>query len=245
MPEAVGWNHGREAPCRYSVASVGRAHLFRAGRSSRSIRPCRFHPTDASHVRGDTTGDAYASGGDSRNPVNHAAEEHRVEPGHRRKMLPPILKDVDEGGPHFPRRRDRSCVVAVGPYAAVASEDAVHGAREANGEPLQAPRQRVTVRGLDQKVDMIRLDGERDDPETLPRRPREGAAYRREDSQAPATRTASVAREGSRGRDGATCGQGACGAPHRRRGPKASGRRRDGDHPKCGVEARAVRGAPS
>jgi hypothetical protein len=64
----------------------------------------------------------------------------------------------------------------------VTSEITIDGLGNANGEALDAPSQTRSVLGLDQEMDMIRLDAEVDDAEGVARSGSQSAPARDEDS---------------------------------------------------------------
>ena len=61
-----------------------------------------------------------------------------------------------------------------------AAEDAVHGERKTDGEPVHAPAGAAYLVPLDDEVPMILLDGEVNHPEPIERRPGDGTAERLE-----------------------------------------------------------------
>jgi hypothetical protein len=96
----------------------------------------------------------------------------RIESDHVPQMFLPIVQDVHNGVPHFPRRPEQACVVAVGPHRAPPAQHAVDAARQTDGEALNAAGPRARRVGLGDQMNVVALDAEVEDPE---RRPRGGA----------------------------------------------------------------------
>ena len=76
-------------------------------------------------------------------------------------------------------------VVAIAPHRALAGQDAIHGQRHSDGEPAGAGAQRAVVIGFDDGVQVVRLDGERDDSEATVRSAPDGREDRSEDTRIP------------------------------------------------------------
>ena len=84
-------------------------------------------------------------------------------------MLAPVLEDVDECVPDLPRSLERSHVISVRPYSAVAAQRTIDRLGDANREALNAASQsNVSVR-LEKEVDVIALNAEMDDAEPVGR----------------------------------------------------------------------------
>src|SRR5262249_32192478 len=93
-------------------------------------------------------------------PIKPWRRRARVDAGRAGGMLPKVLQDIDERVAHLAWRAKRTCVVAIVPDATAPFQHAVHGARQANRKAPDAARQRFTIRGLDEQVQVIGLDGE-------------------------------------------------------------------------------------
>jgi len=78
----------------------------------------------------------------------------------------PVLKDIDEGVAHLAGRPERARVKAVPPHASSPAEGPIDALREADGETLDAPRERASTVGLDDQVEMVALHRELKDPES-------------------------------------------------------------------------------
>jgi len=90
-------------------------------------------------------------------PVEPRRRRSGVEPARAGNMFPPIVEDIDEGVPNFARGRKGARVVAVTPDRSVPPEGPIHRLRDANGEALEATRERRLRVRLQQQVQMIRL----------------------------------------------------------------------------------------
>jgi hypothetical protein len=100
-------------------------------------------------------------------------------------MFPPVLQDVDERKTHFARGCERPRVIAVPPHRPPPAESAVHRTREPDREALNAPRERAAIVRFEDEMDVVRLDGELEDAEALPRSPRQALTQDREHRRFP------------------------------------------------------------
>jgi hypothetical protein len=80
-------------------------------------------------------------------------------------VLEPVLEHVHQCSADLARRPEPPCVVAIGPDCAASPEDAVHGLRQPDREPLAAPGEARPALGFDDQVDVIGLDAELQQPE--------------------------------------------------------------------------------
>ena len=97
-------------------------------------------------------------------------------------MLPEIHQDVHESVPDHARRREITCVIAVGPDSPAPAERAVHGSGQADGETTNAAGEQATVLRLGDEVNVVVLDAEFDDAKLAVRRCRDRRAHGREDA---------------------------------------------------------------
>src|SRR5690348_18201654 len=95
-------------------------------------------------------------------------------------MFPPILENVDQCMPDFPRRAEHSRMVSVAPNSARAPEESVHRLGDADRESLNAATNGDVI-GFDQHVHMIALDAVVENSEPRVGCDTERAQYRRED----------------------------------------------------------------
>ena len=96
-------------------------------------------------------------------------------------MLPPVLKHVDERVSDLARRPQRSRMEPISPESTAPAEHAVHAFGDPDSKPLNAAREAIRIRRFDDKVHVITLDGELDDPEVTPRCICQPAPHGRED----------------------------------------------------------------
>ena len=96
-------------------------------------------------------------------------------------MFFPIVKHINESIPDFARRPQGSRMKSVAPDATAPSEDAVHTLRDAYGESLQPAGEHADVQCLDEEMDVIVLDRELQNSETVARRLCQPSADGRED----------------------------------------------------------------
>jgi len=94
-------------------------------------------------------------------------------------MLPAIEQNVDQTVPDLAGRSQRAAVETIGPHAAGVSDPPVDRLRQANAEPLHPARQRGRAVGLDEQVQVVRLDREMHDAEVCGGRAREAARIAR------------------------------------------------------------------
>ena len=80
----------------------------------------------------------------------------------------------------LPRRRQRTDVVAISDDLPSAAEDAIDGERQPDGEPVHTATGAARLIPLDDEVSVVLLDGEVDHPESIDRRPPDGASERPE-----------------------------------------------------------------
>jgi hypothetical protein len=80
-----------------------------------------------------------------------------------RSMLPEIHENVHDGRPHLTRRREIAPVVPITPDSAATPDDAIDGAGDGGGEPLQAPREGGAGGGLHDQMDVVSLNTEVND----------------------------------------------------------------------------------
>jgi hypothetical protein len=73
-------------------------------------------------------------------------------------VLAEIQEHVDQSQPHLARRSERVSVIALGPDRAVTCETAVDGAGATDAEARQAAREIVAGVGLDDEVQVVRLN---------------------------------------------------------------------------------------
>ena len=71
-------------------------------------------------------------------------------------------------------------VVAISDDPPSAAEDAIDGERQPDGEPVHAAAGTARFIPLDDEVSVVLLDGEVDHPESIDRRPPDGASERPE-----------------------------------------------------------------
>ena len=71
-------------------------------------------------------------------------------------------------------------MIAVADDLSFAAEDAVHGQRQTDGEPVHAPAGAACLIPLDDEVPVVLLDRKVNHPEPVEQRPRNGAAQRLE-----------------------------------------------------------------
>jgi hypothetical protein len=95
-------------------------------------------------------------------------------------MLPEVEQDVHHARAHLARRRQRSDVIAIADDSPLAAEDAIDGERQTDGEPVHAASGSAGLVPLDDEVPVVLLDGEVDHPESIDRRPPDGASERSE-----------------------------------------------------------------
>jgi hypothetical protein len=98
-------------------------------------------------------------------------------------MLPEVEQHVDHARSHLPRGRERTDVVAITHDLPLATEGAIDGERQPDGEPVHAAAGTPRLIALDDEVPVIMLDREMDDAESIERRPRDGAPERPEHSR--------------------------------------------------------------
>jgi hypothetical protein len=91
-------------------------------------------------------------------------------------VLPEIEQHVDHARPHLSRRRQWSGVIPIADDLPRASQDAVHGERQSNREPVHATAGTARLIPLDDEVPVVLLDREVNHPEAIDRRPRDGAS---------------------------------------------------------------------
>ena len=96
-----------------------------------------------------------------------------------------IRQHVDDGVTDRAGPRDRSGVIAVCPHGAAASENAIHGAGNADREPAEPTGKARPVLGLNQQMQVIILGREFDNPESLVRGLGKGAADSGKDAGGP------------------------------------------------------------
>jgi len=105
-------------------------------------------------------------------PVETHRRRKRVD-SHRerfRRVLAKIREHVDERASHLARRRQRTTMPAVRPKTTAAQHEGIHGARDPDGDALNAARQSSLVARFDNEVHMVHmipLHGKVQDPETL------------------------------------------------------------------------------
>jgi hypothetical protein len=76
-------------------------------------------------------------------------------------------------------------VVAIADDLPLAAEDAIDGQRQSDGEPVHAATGAACLIPLDDEVPVVLLDGEVDHPESIDRRPPDGASERPEHAGRP------------------------------------------------------------
>jgi hypothetical protein len=117
-------------------------------------------------VRARTPGrDGVAAPSGRAHPSKLAPDENGSNPGDGQPVVASVLQDVDEGVPDFTRREECPRVVAVGEQRADAAPEPVEAARDADQQTLNASRERAAIARLDDQVEVVRLDGEVDQPE--------------------------------------------------------------------------------
>jgi hypothetical protein len=72
-------------------------------------------------------------------------------------VLPEVEKNVRQGMTDFPRRLQRSRMVAIGPDSTAPFDDVVVRSREPNGQARHPARQRHAIIGFDDQVYMVAL----------------------------------------------------------------------------------------
>jgi hypothetical protein len=100
-------------------------------------------------------------------------------------MFSAIHKNVDERVTHLARRAERAGVVSIGEDRTAAAKGAVDRPRDANREPAQSTAERLRVVGFDQKMEMVVLHSEVNDPEPAVGGRDQGAPHGREDPRGP------------------------------------------------------------
>lgn len=103
------------------------------------------------------------------------------------QMFPEIHQHVDERVPYRARRGERARMIPLSPDLAPATQGAVDGAREPDGEATDSVRERRPIVRLHHEMEMILLGGKLDDPETGPSRRGEGTAHGRKSPRRPET----------------------------------------------------------
>ena len=98
------------------------------------------------------------------------------QPADAPPVLSPVLEDVHQSIPDLARRAEWARVVAVRPHPAAPTEHAVHRLREPDGQTLKAARKGQRTLRLHQKMDVVALDAELQNPEAPPRSPRQALA---------------------------------------------------------------------
>jgi len=82
------------------------------------------------------------------------------------KMLLPVLKHVEQSRACFTGRAELAGVVAIGPDWPFPTQSTVHGQRDTDGQPADSLQESTTVVAFYDRVQVICLDGERDNPES-------------------------------------------------------------------------------
>ncbi len=82
-------------------------------------------------------------------------------------VLRPVLKHIEQRSARLARGLELMCMVAVGEDGAAVSQCAMDRARHANREPLHAARKGLLVRGLDDQMQMIRLNRKVNDAKSV------------------------------------------------------------------------------
>jgi hypothetical protein len=80
-------------------------------------------------------------------------------------MVPGVLQDVEERGPDFARRAERPGVEAIGEDGPAPVPESMERPSDSDEQRLHPARQRASIAGLGDQVDMVRLQGEVDQPE--------------------------------------------------------------------------------
>jgi len=75
-------------------------------------------------------------------------------------VLAVILQHVDERVPDFPRRSERPLVISVREHTTSPDEPPIDCFGDPDGEPLHALREGLSSFGLDDEMQMVRLDAE-------------------------------------------------------------------------------------
>jgi hypothetical protein len=98
----------------------------------------------------------------------------------RPQVLPEVEQHVDHARSSFPRRSERAGVIAVAHHLPLATEHAVHGEGQPDGEPVHAAAGPARIVSLDDEVTVVLLDREMDHPKAIRRRPGDGTPERPE-----------------------------------------------------------------
>ena len=139
-------------------------------------------PTDRGHPgrRLDGGGGVTRLQGGALPPVEMRTRASRVDARGRAKVLSKVEQDVDHAPSHLPRRRERPDVVAIADNLSFAAERAVHGQRQANGEPVDPPAGAARLVPFDDEVAVVLLNRKVDHAESVERGPRDRRAERPE-----------------------------------------------------------------
>jgi hypothetical protein len=152
------------------------------GASSTPSSPWSFQPTESSQVRGDGRSLDLDTAGLSaaRQPSNASPEEYTSgDFAIHAPCFAGVVQDVDERVAHRGGRREDPRVVAVLEHAPGALPELVEPAHDPHGEPDHAASESALVLGLDDEMEVVRLDRVLDDPERLTRGCDEGRLEQR------------------------------------------------------------------
>lgn len=96
--------------------------------------------------------------------------------------MPGVVQYVHESNPHFARRSELSRVIAVGEDGARSRPQPVQSSRDAHEEALHPARQRVSIGGLGDQMEVVRLQRVLVEPEAEAFAPRAERALDRDAS---------------------------------------------------------------
>jgi hypothetical protein len=95
-------------------------------------------------------------------------------------MFPEVEQHVDHARSYLPRRRQWTDVVAIADDPPLAPDGSIDGERQPDGEPVHAAAGAARFVPLDDEVPVVLLDRKVDHPESIDRRPPDGALERPE-----------------------------------------------------------------
>jgi hypothetical protein len=98
------------------------------------------------------------------------------------EVLPEVEQHVDHAHPHVARRGQLAGVVPIADDLPLATEDAVDGQRQPDGQPVHAAPGPARLIPLDDEMGVVLLNREVNHPEAIDGRPRDGVAERSKDT---------------------------------------------------------------
>ena len=90
-----------------------------------------------------------------------------IQPAHVSQMLPNVVENVHESVPYLAGLAQQVRVVSVGPYATMASEDAIHRLREPDRQAAYAVHEPHRLVRFHQQVQMVGLDAVMENAEPI------------------------------------------------------------------------------